>query len=599
MDESELSASRRANYLTRQLGDTGGSFDVLISYDSEIQRQESAGDRTNRSQETLRELAGLSRIESPSSRQDYEEVSLPRGEILDDDISEIPVRDVDSVSTVVPDAGLVTTTGHLQTQPQFDLFSAASLPSSPDRLPSHEGPQILNSSDPLVEGDRNTARYLRILVPQQDTGSRALTPPLDIPQPQPGYSRNTSYNISDGELFESLPSTSEFLLLESPSDSPAHFSQLRLTLNSIESDGETFLSLDESVGEQQQHSLNNSFLRQPSRQHSRSKQKVTNKSKAIEDTQVVGSDLKKELQRLVVEIYSERNTEFVPIPGLISNRMDAIHSARNTTQQDLKSRTMGDGHPSFVHFQDNMSSVEDIMDAKTVSTAPDSQTTCNFDGADKAAVSGSDRPQPAGASLETLSALSSTADALALQRSVIGSSPTKPASMEEIAAAIAAAEKQYRQRLQYYKQQQQPEQQHNGNPPFNMIQATLKRSAQQLQQQNVQAAALELLQARQNVMNTLRIVMGALVVLWTPLAIRIIICSLSIDENLCGSKTSQVIGILLVAMYNMNSVINPIIYVFKYKKFRRGLQDMLCCCVGRPLRPNRIEVQIAMNEHTA
>ena len=41
---------------------------------------------------------------------------------------------------------------------------------------------------------------------------------------------------------------------------------------------------------------------------------------------------------------------------------------------------MGDGHPSFVHFQDNMSSVEDIMDAKTVSTAPDSQTTCNFDG---------------------------------------------------------------------------------------------------------------------------------------------------------------------------------------------------------------------------
>ncbi|XP_033627366.1 sphingosine 1-phosphate receptor 3-like [Asterias rubens] len=130
-------------------------------------------------------------------------------------------------------------------------------------------------------------------------------------------------------------------------------------------------------------------------------------------------------------------------------------------------------------------------------------------------------------------------------------------------------------------------------------QATLKRSAQQLQQQNAQAAALELLQARQNVMNTLRIVMGALVVLWTPLAIRIMLCSLSKDENLCGSKTSQVIGILLVAMYNMNSVINPIIYVFKYKKFRRGLQDMLCCCVGRPLRRNRIEVQIAMNEHTA
>ncbi len=60
------------------------------------------------------------------------------------------------------------------------------------------------------------------------------------------------------------------------------------------------------------------------------------------------------------------------------------------------------------------------MDAKTASTSPDSQTANNFDGARKAATSGSDRPQPAGASLETLSALSSTADALALQRSVIG-----------------------------------------------------------------------------------------------------------------------------------------------------------------------------------
>ena len=54
------------------------------------------------------------------------------------------------------------------------------------------------------------------------------------------------------------------------------------------------------------------------------------------------------------------------------------------------------------------------------------------------------------------------------------------------------------------------------------IQATLQISARQLRQQNVQAAANELLQARQKVVNMLMIVMGALFVLWTPHVIMII-----------------------------------------------------------------------------
>ncbi|XP_033627371.1 trace amine-associated receptor 5-like [Asterias rubens] len=178
------------------------------------------------------------------------------------------------------------------------------------------------------------------------------------------------------------------------------------------------------------------------------------------------------------------------------------------------------------------------------------------------------------------------------------------------------------------------------------IQATLETNAQQLQQQNVQGAAIELLQAREKVINTLRIVMVVLLVLWTPSAIWMTICSLSVDKKLgltltgylfpiifmCwayykiqatlkrGAQQLQqqnvlgaalellharknVIHMLMIVMgalvVLMNSVINPIIYVFTYKKFRKGLQDMLCCCIGRPLRPNRIEVQIAMNEHTA
>ena len=128
------------------------------------------------------------------------------------------------------------------------------------------------------------------------------------------------------------------------------------------------------------------------------------------------------------------------------------------------------------------------------------------------------------------------------------------------------------------------------------IQDTLKRSAQQFQQQNVQGAALELLQARQNVISMLRIVMGALVVLWTPAMMQVFFCLLPQNETVCWSPNGELVLAHLYNLYNMNSVINPIIYVFKYKKFQKGLQDMLCFCIGRNLRLNRVSVQ--MNEQT-
>ncbi|XP_071789757.1 galanin receptor type 2-like [Asterias amurensis] len=126
------------------------------------------------------------------------------------------------------------------------------------------------------------------------------------------------------------------------------------------------------------------------------------------------------------------------------------------------------------------------------------------------------------------------------------------------------------------------------------IQATLKRSAQQLQRQNVEGAALELFQARQNVISMLKIVMGALLFLWTPLILYSLICLTEWGYfKICLGR--DVLGVVVV-MHRLNSVINPIIYIFKYKKFRKGLQDMLCCCIGRPPRPDRIGVKIAMNE---
>ena len=122
------------------------------------------------------------------------------------------------------------------------------------------------------------------------------------------------------------------------------------------------------------------------------------------------------------------------------------------------------------------------------------------------------------------------------------------------------------------------------------IQATLKRNAQQLNQQNVRAAAYELLQARQKLVNMLKIVIGALFILWTPTVIWILLSSLKEEQFY-----DHIMLFLINFLFYMNSVINPIIYVFKYKKFQKGLHEMLCSCIGRP-KPNQINVQIALNE---
>ncbi|XP_022096311.1 golgin subfamily A member 3-like [Acanthaster planci] len=470
MDESDAYALSAANQRrVRPRGNPGGSFDVLVAYDSDIYVPESVTDQSNRSEETLRELAGLSQI-SPSSantaRQDYQEVSLVQGREVSH-IREVPVRDVDSDIGIRENPPLSRVQVPLETQHQFDLFSSTSLPPSPDRLTSSvrpNAPQHLNSSEPLVQGDRNSARYLRILVPQQDTSSQPLFSP-DFHHTQPSYSRNTSHNFSETELFDSLPSTAENLLLESPSDSPAHFSQLRLALNSLESDGETFLSLDDSISEPQP-SLTSGSSKLPSRQQSR-QQKLPSQGKTSEKSQFSESGLEQELKRLVVQIYSEKATEFVPIAGLSLGHLSA-----STVSKDKQSHTMDDSHATLVDYQDDVLS-SGAMSSGTLPDIPHGEMGDNT-GRSQPFLSGGQPQQPSGVSLGDLSNLSSTADALALQRSVIGKSPTKPASMEEIAAAIAAAEKQYRQRLQHYKQQQQsappnqsPEQLHNGSPAFN------------------------------------------------------------------------------------------------------------------------------------
>ena len=129
------------------------------------------------------------------------------------------------------------------------------------------------------------------------------------------------------------------------------------------------------------------------------------------------------------------------------------------------------------------------------------------------------------------------------------------------------------------------------------IQATLYRNAQQLHRQNIQAAGYQLLQARQKLINLLKIILGSMLVLWTPLVLWSLICfpTQTQKQPICTSSSSAFNAIIMFLFY-MNWVINPIIYVFKYKKFQKGLQEIICRCFCRS-KPRRIRVHVALNEH--
>ncbi|XP_038052353.1 neuromedin-U receptor 2-like [Patiria miniata] len=113
------------------------------------------------------------------------------------------------------------------------------------------------------------------------------------------------------------------------------------------------------------------------------------------------------------------------------------------------------------------------------------------------------------------------------------------------------------------------------------MQVTLKRQAKALHQQHARAAAYDLVIARQNLVSMLKTVLGALIVLWTLDYLAILLCLHRTDKaqfSFCGSKVFSYIRNFSNLLYNLNSVINPIIYEFKYKKFRQGFKVAFCNC---------------------
>ncbi|XP_038069863.1 neuromedin-U receptor 2-like [Patiria miniata] len=126
------------------------------------------------------------------------------------------------------------------------------------------------------------------------------------------------------------------------------------------------------------------------------------------------------------------------------------------------------------------------------------------------------------------------------------------------------------------------------------MQVTLKRQANALKLQHARAAAYDLVIARQRLVTMLMIVLGALIILWTPGYTALLLCLHPTDNSslpFCHSKTFEYIhGIFDFAFY-FNSVINPFIYEFKYKKFRKGLKVVFCSCFKRHGN-NRVDIGI-------
>ncbi|XP_038052345.1 neuromedin-U receptor 2-like [Patiria miniata] len=129
------------------------------------------------------------------------------------------------------------------------------------------------------------------------------------------------------------------------------------------------------------------------------------------------------------------------------------------------------------------------------------------------------------------------------------------------------------------------------------MQVTLKRQAKALKLQHARAAAYDLVIARQNLVSMLRTVLGALIVLWTVDYFAILLCFQQTDKAqflFCGSTGYHYTRVFANSLFNFNSVINPIIYEFKYKKFRQGLKVAFFSCFKRH-GGNRVDFAMFIN----
>ena len=334
------------------------SFDCLISYETDIRTWKSVNKELGPvSVDPLADLRGGTTEQRTKSKFPTAQ-NLARGKFSEEGTSvkprEVPVRDGDHIlkrPTSFSQKKLVSPTGD---QDYLNLlFSPDSLPVSPSLSPvdSSDFRTSCSDSEQIISGDRSTARYLRILKPHKDSAS-------DVEEVCSPPRLGASLNISESDPFDANPSFAENLLLESPSSSPSHFSRLRLTLSTGES--ETDASVVEPSSEiisprsslhtetyhlpqvtsvskipklhevpKRKKSAKKRIFHDP---HSKTEsvrqvpdtaliQTTSNKEAVVLDKAVI-RNLESEIKKLVVDIYSEKAHQFVPIPGLRTTRMD-------------------------------------------------------------------------------------------------------------------------------------------------------------------------------------------------------------------------------------------------------------------------------------
>ncbi|XP_038072022.1 galanin receptor 2b-like [Patiria miniata] len=125
---------------------------------------------------------------------------------------------------------------------------------------------------------------------------------------------------------------------------------------------------------------------------------------------------------------------------------------------------------------------------------------------------------------------------------------------------------------------------------YTRIIKALKQSALN---QVVSAQAAESREATKRVVNLMLIVTITYAVLYIPTQPAYIFLTTTSEENFERTTLGVILtGVLTKLPVLLNSVANPFIYAFKYKKFRKGMRDLMCRCAKSTISPKDNVVQI-------
>ncbi|XP_022085924.1 octopamine receptor Oamb-like [Acanthaster planci] len=113
----------------------------------------------------------------------------------------------------------------------------------------------------------------------------------------------------------------------------------------------------------------------------------------------------------------------------------------------------------------------------------------------------------------------------------------------------------------------------------------LGEDAKRLKKDNADGPAQELHLVRRKIVHTLLTIVVAFILLWFPEMI------LDIARNFnCNIFVPSKLEKAFLMMTFSNSAVNPIIYVFKYKGFRKAVKQAICPCCNKAILANEIDL---------